>query len=341
MRGMLMAREVYDVMNNTGAVIENFVQNSAESGGNMSASARIAQFFQNGTTVMKKSSTVWNPGTHATNWIGNMLQGSVYGGVDPVNWTGHVAAAAKEVLNEEGPAYEAFRRFGGSQAGNTAGDISVVTDPLRVASQREIENLRDRVNSGATPQEIFRAFMAVSQDRIERADNRLTDIYQLSDSIMKVALMRAHMKRGLSAEESFLNAEEVFFDYGLVPPIVRWVRSMPFGSPFISWTYMATALTIKKSTEFTVLRRNEDGSELRVPNILFLLPWLGAYSVIQGLALAGDEMEDEDLKFLRPGLPPFLKEGFGTLYAGLDESGRAQLIDAAKYLPFGDRKSVV
>jgi hypothetical protein len=336
LRGMLMAREVYDILNGSGSFIENTVDKER---GNGDEGMSFAKVVQQSMTVFKGSSTVLNPGTHITNWVGNLIQGSMYGGIDPVNWMKHVGFAFGEVLNAEGDAYNALRERGGIRGSSSLADVSIVTDPMRLPLERIAQDIVqnfDMAKLKDDPAGVAAAFIKYGMDLGKTGFVNAAGFYQLSDSVMKVALMRCHMQRGLTADEAYLNAQKVFFDYGMVPPFVRAARNIPIiGSPFLSWTYMATALTIESLGSSTVLRRFENGTELRVPTTLFIAPLVLAYAATQAANMADDEMEDEDRKFLVPGLPPFAKGGFGFMYGGLDANGRPQFVDMLKYTSFG------
>jgi hypothetical protein len=122
-----------------------------------------------------------------------------------------------------------------------------------------------------------------------------------------------------------------------VPNWIRFIRMMPMGSPFISWTYLMSGLMMDKLSTSAVLRRSADEfddngepKELRVPHALLMMPVTAAF-LAMSMIFRGDDFEDEDQKYLQVGLPKYTDGGKGLAFVGLDADGRPMFFDYGKY----------
>ena len=331
LRGVYLRREIYDIINSTGSIFANAAE------GDRAGIGQAARAMEGLTAFFKRAKTVYNPGTHGVNFVGNVMTLATLGGALPQDVVRYVAQAADQIAKAEGDAYEIARQFGVARSGVASGDVNVLTDPQKYAALLQGVDFTGSL-SGDTVDGANRVGNQIWQRLSAGAaqvDQKVSDFYQLSDTLFKVAKIQMDLDRGLTGEEAFLNAQDLFFDYTVVPPWVRLVRSIPLGSPFFTWTYLMTGQLVNKLTSNVVLRRNEDGTEFRVPNALFLAGAIGAYSLLNEFFYGAEEFEDEDKERLQTGLPSFARSGAGMMFLGLDEGGRPQFVDLLKYTAFG------
>lgn len=64
-------------------------------------------------------------------------------------------------------------------------------------------------------------------------------LYRFEDEVFKLAVYQAERRAGKSPEEAIQIAERYFFDYNDLPEAVKWIRDLPVGAPFVSYTYFA------------------------------------------------------------------------------------------------------
>lgn len=334
LRGMMVVREVYDIMNATGAILQNSVEDRAsvqaeqdvgfgQKAMSFIGSPEAAQWVM---SFYKKAKTVFNPSTHGVNWVGNMVTFETLGGAVPGESVRYGYNAIRQIMSAEGPAYEVFRDFGGGQTGQHASELTALADPRFQAALKESLGGLESGDVEMSGKELFNAVRAAWA----KIDGKVSDFYQLSDSVFKVAKIQMDMDRGLPPEEAFLNAQDLFLDYTVVPPFIRALRSLPMGSPFITWTYLMSGQIIDKIGSMTTFKVREDGSRLEIPTVITMLPAFGAY-ILANAIMGADDFEDEDKKYLTVGLPSFTDGGKGLVFAGLDSQGRPQYFDVGKY----------
>lgn len=334
LRGMLVIREIYDVMNATGAVLQNAVEDRASVQaeqdvgplkkfgsfiGSPEAAAWVMSFY-------KKAKTVFNPATHGVNWLGNMVTFETLGGAY-IGQSGYYAyKAVKQIMAASGDAYEVFRDYGGGQTGQHASELTTLADPRFQAALKESMGGMESGDPTTAAKDLFNRL----REAWAKIDGSVSGFYQLSDSVFKVAKIQMDMERGIPPEEAFLNAQDLYLDYTIVPPIIRAIRSLPMGSPFITWTYLMSGQILDKLGGYATLKVREDGSRLEVPYIFMMAPAFALYAIANAAAGA-DDFEDEDKKYLTVGLPSFTDGGQGLLFAGLDSQGRPLYFDIGKY----------
>lgn len=73
--------------------------------------------------------------------------------------------------------------------------------------------------------------------------------YQFEDNLFKLAAYQAERAKGLSPADAVQAANRFFFNYADVPEVVRMVRDLPVGAPFISYTYLALPAMVRNAIE--------------------------------------------------------------------------------------------
>ena len=147
------------------------------------------------------------------------------------------------------------------------------------------------------------------------------DLYQFSETLGKmVKLMDMIEREGASEIDAVAAAQKALFDYSLVPQIVRRLRRVPIGVPFITFYYKAFPEVLQAS-----IRR--PGKFVKYYAIPYLL----------GAALAATlhGVDDEDIEALRMALPEWLRaKGHTYIFPYKDASGRWAFVDFGYYLPW-------
>jgi hypothetical protein len=151
--------------------------------------------------------------------------------------------------------------------------------------------------------------------------------YQKTEVLFKVAKIIDDMERkGLSESEAAMNANESLLDYGNVSPLLRTLRSMPLGSPFI--TFNAKALT--------QMMRNVKNHP--VANAKFIaLP----YIMSEIMMAQFDELDDEELAALKKFVPEYAEDNSNVYFLPYkDQNGKWVAFDMSYFLPWGAHYSI-
>ncbi|MCG3770409.1 MAG: hypothetical protein JW384_01559 [Nitrosomonadaceae bacterium] len=152
---------------------------------------------------------------------------------------------------------------------------------------------------------------------IGRGMDSVADFYGTIETVFKMASVKDGMRKGLSEKEAVLRAQKWLFDYSEVNRTVKWLRNIPFGSPFITWTYKVIPLMVE-----TALSKN----------IVRFAPFVGAYYLMSLWATEGlKEMggDDEDKRKLLKRLPERVAEN-----KLLAMTGAGNFVNIGKLMPF-------
>lgn len=152
---------------------------------------------------------------------------------------------------------------------------------------------------------------------IGRGMDSAADFYGTIETVFKMASVKDGMRKGLSEKEAVLRAQKWLFDYSEVNRTVKWLRNIPFGSPFITWTYKVIPLMVE-----TALSKN----------IVRFAPFVGAYYLMSLWATEGlKEMggDDEDKRKLLKRLPERVAEN-----KLLAMTGAGNFVNIGKLMPF-------
>ena len=152
---------------------------------------------------------------------------------------------------------------------------------------------------------------------IGRGMDSAANFYGTIETVFKMASVKDGMRKGLSEKEAVLRAQKWLFDYSEVNRTVKWLRNIPFGSPFITWTYKVIPLMVE-----TALSKN----------IVRFAPFVGAYYLMSLWATEGlKEMggDDEDKRKLLKRLPERVAEN-----KLLAMTGAGNFVNIGKFMPF-------
>jgi len=153
-------------------------------------------------------------------------------------------------------------------------------------------------------------------------------MYQKTEVLFKIAKLIDGVERlGLSEAEAAIKANEALLDYGNVSPLLRTLRSMPLGSPFI--TFNAKALT--------QIMRNV--KEHPVANLKFIaLPYLMAEMFMAQF----DDIDDEELEALKKFVPEYAEGNMNVFFLPYkDDNGKWVAFDMSYFLPWGAHYSMM
>ena len=151
--------------------------------------------------------------------------------------------------------------------------------------------------------------------------------YQKTEVMFKVAKMIDLMENhGKSEAEAARLANEALLDYSNVSQGVRVIRSMPLGSPFITFNLKAGAQMI----------RNIRNHPIAVAKYAAI-----PYFVSQMLLENNDDIEEEDIPAMQKLVADYMEGNFTTMILPWkDDEGRLRVFDMGYFLPWGAHLSM-
>lgn len=225
--GLWIARPIYRDIMGMGSFLPN----------NMSG---LAALFADGTLMskanrwFKASKVAMNPPTIATNIISNALM--MHMADVPMH---RILPLTAQMLNEivikkSGKYYELAKKYGLKETTLSETELKVL--------YRELEN---RKSGGSDLNKMMNMFRALG-DSMSNLESRAADFYGGIETVFKSAIIKDAIERqGLSEEEAVLKANKYLFDYSEVHDSIKYIRNMPFGAPFITWSYKMAPLLIE------------------------------------------------------------------------------------------------
>mgnify|MGYP000064125456 CR=1 FL=1 len=306
LRGLVVHKLIYDdlvgTINTYGAAgeqtaLENFF-------GNNGILAKI-------TNAFKFSHVAINIPTQVTNLLSNGLllhMSGVRFDKVPVR----VTQAFKEVLNE-GENYKKMIAMGGRKATFSNQELSGITEWLL---ENEAE-FSDKNTDWFSIVHIMRELSYLTGKTVRGANN----LHQNIEMVFKVAKFIDMKAKGANDETAAVMAHQALFDYSFIPRWAKWLRTVPMGIPFITWTIKSFEATLR-----TAANR---------PTTFLPYYMLGYAMSLAAAADFGDDGEDK-LKAILKLLPERMQRGGSVWILPIrDDAGRTQLIDMKNLFPWG------
>ena len=254
--------------------------------------------------IWKMMKVPLNPPTQVRNFVSNgvLLHLS---GVPMARLPGLYARALREI-SRNGKYYREAVKHGIPASTFSAEElVQIMPDIMRVKGQK-----------GGVSGALYK--MAEPLARLTKAPG---DLYQFSETWGKTVKMIDAMERqGMSGRQAAAAAQEALFDYSLVPPLVKALRSRPIGAPFITFYYKAFPAITKAA--------------IRNPGKLamyYLVPKVMGDALLANLR----DVTPEDVDKLREALPEWMRQqGHTYVFPYKDESGRWTFTNFGYFLPW-------
>lgn len=253
--------------------------------------------------IWKTSKVVWNPPSQIRNAISNGVLLHLSG--VPFHRVPQRVLQAVQEMRTNGKHWRIAKKYGVKAASFSNQEM------LRI--ERDMLDLLSREQGKMSLSHIMNIVGIVN--------NAVGDVYQFSESLFKTAKIIDAMEReGMGPADAAIAAHDALFDYSLVPPLVKKLRTSPIGVPFLTFYYKAAP----KLIETLVLH-----PERFLP--YFALPYLFAEMIKDSY-----DVDDDDLKKLKEALPTWLREkGTAYILPVKDEHGRWQAFDYGYFMPWG------
>lgn len=152
--------------------------------------------------------------------------------------------------------------------------------------------------------------------------NKSSDMYQLSETIFKTAVIIDGMERqGLTEEDAVHLAQNALFDYSLIQKSARYARSAPIGIPFLTY-------------QLKVLPRLIETALLHPQRFL---PWVALFYGFPMLVASMLGVDKDDLDRLKMAMPDWLQDkGHALILPYKDDNGRWQVVDMGYFVPWSN-----
>lgn len=303
LRGMIARKEVYDDIVGTGGVInaDNWWDRTFGDTGSTLSKA---------TAFWKMTKTTMNPPTQVRNFVTNAVVMDL-SGVNTFKIPYLLGKAAKEI-STGGEYFKIAQKYGISASG-----FSQIE--LREANQI-MQDMLSRSEGGAL--NIPHMLKTVGAWTVQKAG----DVYAFSEILFKTAKLIDNLEKGMKENEAALDAHDWFFDYSLVHPSIRRIRSVPFGMPFITYYYKI----LPKLVETLI---NHPMRFAKYAALAFAIPAVFA---------AQNDVEEEDFENLRNSLSERIRKK-QNLWAipDKDENGNWNFLDVGYMLPWSMFQDII
>ena len=249
--------------------------------------------------VFKYTRVIANPPTLSRNIVSNMVLLHT-SGVSMFKIPGLLSKAMNEIVND-GKYYKIAQKHGVEVGTFTSEEIRRID--MEFLAQKKDPSLFDK----------FSIFLG-------KASGPGSRFYQKSEVLFKVAKIIDGMEnKGLGEAEASLEAQEAILDYSLVSPSVRFLRSVPFGAPFITFQVKVLPQLLKN------LRKNP----------LSFAPYVALPYIMATWFAAENEVDEEDVKMLKNHMGDWARER-GSIYffPGRGEDGKWRAIDVGYFFPW-------
>ncbi len=160
-----------------------------------------------------------------------------------------------------------------------------------------------------------------------RVKETIGNIYQGEESMAKLVAFKQALKKGMSDEDAWKQAESATFNYAQVTPFIRRLRSSIWGAPFITFSVKALPVALGAISG--------KGTGLGSGASLFTSTSRVAFfqRVRQALNSLND---DKETKEEYEQMPSYMRDGFYVKLPWKDEHDRSMYFDLTYIIPFGD-----
>jgi hypothetical protein len=243
-------------------------------------------------TPWKTNKVVMRPAAHVRNLIGNLVLNDL-GGMPWYRWDLYGRALSE--MKNQGKEWKEFRKHVG--LGQTF-------------SVEELGNLESHLKYGSTT-------MDKLLNLFDRMSAPARNLYSMEENWFKLAKFLHNKEQGLRGVDAAMDAMKWTFNYGEVTPLIRKVRTSPFGIPFI--TFQSKALPLV--------------AEVAIRHPLRLGKWLGLGVGLTGLGLNQLGMSSEEWENFSKYLPDRLQGGWQIPMPYRGEDGNLRLMNFGWLIP--------
>ena len=267
----------------------------------VTAPPRAVRAYLKGLSAWKYSKVVLNPSTHARNQMSNSILLDL-SGTNQLRQAQLMPRVMKDYL-QKGPMYKQALADGAIGGEFVGGEVSKLRDSYVGAT-------------GTHFQKILNA--------IKVPFKKAGDVYQAEEQIAKMIKYTDVLAKGGTRTQAAKEAQKWLFNYTELPNAVRFLKDVPFGSPFLTFTYKALPRI----------------AETLVENPLKIYKYQAFFNAWNESAKQQLGMTEEEYNDLVDTLPPWMLDNFAGMPTNLlmpweDKHGRNQVLNVEYILPIG------
>lgn len=185
----------------------------------------------------KAMKTTYNPGTHVANFGSNAIMAHLFTDMGVKDVMSYAMKAINSIHKKD-----IWWRHGMSVGFTSA---SFANNEIGRVNMEMMAYLSSAAGRNATPMEQIK-YLA------ERFNEKTGDLYQLSEVIFKMAVMRYYMEQqNVPKAQAALMAHDTLFDYSDVSPVVRFLRQYYAGIPFVTFQVKVGERVVRKFIQDT------------------------------------------------------------------------------------------
>ena len=264
------------------------------------------------TQLWKLGKTTLNPPTQATNFISNAISLNLFGGV-PVTSFPRLFRKALEEMANNGKMYQDAKRYGIQGSTMSSAELRAALNRLKAyQAKRGGENSIISMFSGAR---------AIASSFAEKS----ADLYQTSETLYKMMKYIHDVEAaGANPSEKVKSAavdaaNEALFDYSLVNPNIRWLRSAPIGLPFITYYYKALPKLV----------------ETMVKHPFRFAPYVLLAQALPMSVMGSFDISSDELEKLRKSAADYIRDKGSLFFLPMrDSKGNIEMMDFGRFFPF-------
>jgi len=273
--------------------------------------------------LWKWSKVAANVAGQVRNFVSNMILLNISGVNNPM-----VVVDAIREIRTNGKHWQIAKRYGVKEATFSNTEISrIETEMLDAIMKNQggwvgaMNGLMKALTDGdlSAAKESGKGIAVGAKSIAGKGINLAGDIYQAMEAIGKTAKIIDSMKKGASAEQAALEAHKWLFDYSLVGKSVKYLRNIPFGMPFITFSVKILPRLV----------------EVSVRKPWRMAPYVALSFMLQSIIAAMVDMDDDDLKKIKESLPQWINEKQHVYVLPMkDKDGTWQAVDVGYFFPW-------
>ena len=295
----------------------------------------------------KKMKTVWNPGTHAKNIIGNssfaMMNGHLSPDLKQIYQDGKLSFQAfKNMKSEEfKELYDKLIRLGVVNSSASLAEIQNISEDLRNTNFDLTEYLKDK--NGKIQKRMAKVSGTIKEE-VSSFDEKLMKAYQAEDDVWKIfgylsergRYIKAGLDVAVAEEMAAKNIRNLYPNYNEIPRIIRFLGRSPLVGSFVA--FQAESVRNAKNTVMLGFEEmGSDNSKIRRIGATRIAGTIATMTLMEGLQLytaqflgeflgfGGEDDDDVERRKMRLLLPEWDAPGnISYMFRGFLESKQSE-----------------
>jgi hypothetical protein len=308
---------------------------------------RVYDLYMQLVLFNKKMKTVWNPGTHAKNVIGNssfaMMNGHLTPDLKQIYKDGSLSFEAFKTMKSEEfkELYDKLIRLGVVNSSASLAEIQNISEDLRNTKFDLTEYLKDK--NGKIQKRMAKVSGTI-KERVSSFDEKLMKAYQAEDDVWKIfgylsergRYIKAGLDVAVAEEMAAKNIRNLYPNYNEIPRIIRLLGRSPLVGSFVAFQ----AESVRNAKNTVMLGFEEMGSDnpkIRRIGATRIAGTIATMTLMEGLQLytaqflgeflgfGGEDDDDVERRKMRLLLPEWDAPGnISYMFRGFLESKQSE-----------------